>query len=129
MPNDRQASEYDLHALQRNKQPLIMHQLSILPGIPMTQLINPITTPRKNQHNRRAQKPRKHLEPTTQPHIAPVPSIPQHIITSKQRKDSERENLEREPSERDIDPDLRFSRRIGGHPAAGALQSERDDVA
>jgi hypothetical protein len=120
------------HSLKPNKQPLIVNQRSI---IPITQLINPIHTSYQNQHNRKAQKPHKHLEPRIQLRplallgAAPSAPVADGVIGREADEERQSEDLEGEAGQSDVDADVGSAVAVGGHAAAGGLQGERDDVA
>ncbi|KAL9619814.1 MAG: hypothetical protein Q9204_008266, partial [Flavoplaca sp. TL-2023a] len=120
----------DLHSFQRNKQSLIMDQI---PRIPLTQLINPITTPDQYQGNRYRHKPAEDLEPFRQRRRSrrdTLPfSVPPDILARKTDEDGDDNDLEGETCDGDVDGGVAVAFGVGGEGTANGLHNKGYDVA
>ena len=119
----------NLHSFQRNKQSLIMDQI---PRIPLTQLINPITTPDQNQRNRYRHKPTENLEPFRQRRRSrrdTLPfSVPPDIFACKTDEDSDDNDLEGKTCDGDVDSGVAVAFGVGGEGTADGLHNKGYDV-
>lgn len=116
------------NALQPNIKPLVMYQR---PTIPIAQLINTISTPYQYQQDTCTQKREEDLETLIQRLLLRICalSIANSVFNSQRDKDAQRDDLEAEARNGDVDGDFRAAGRYGGERAAAALEDEAEDVA
>lgn len=98
----------DLHALQPNKQRLVRNQR---PAIPLSQLHQPIRTPRRNQHNRQRHETKKQPQPrpkrrTRTRSSRSGPEVPREVVGEEGAEDEHGGDLQAEADEGHVDADL-----------------------
>lgn len=103
-----------------------------IPRIPLTQLINPITTPDQDQNNRNGHEPAENLKPFRQGRRSrcdTLPfSVPPDILACKTDEDGDDNDLEGKTCDGDVDGGAAAAFGIGGEGTADGLHNKGYDV-
>jgi hypothetical protein len=130
--HEAQHSNVDQHSLQADKKTFIRDLLRV--RVPLTQLIDSVSTSRLDQDNSCCETSKKELLaladglPCTTILLALLSNVAYHVVDEEDAEDGKDNDLQDETSHGDVDTSLGGAAGGGRHAAAGALEGKADDV-